>query len=577
MTIITSIKRLLVSLNQPYNYPGEKAEHPERSSALCGKEWGGVNSEVGGRTANYEELAFGLGIVRNYFNSFFNPEENPIVGFIIRALTGSSDFLEGKRDQEMYGEVYGHGINEYGGRDIDEIRHELVNDDLRKLSNRGDDLHQNKRQEALYGERIVSKFGEWATKFSIVKPIAHFISGALGNSWRMGIQTLLDFPAKTYWRIRFFTKALHSNFCTNIWDLTKFKFLSLFGSSDASGKYENKAKEIGEMSNEYFRNKYKNDYKSESNPGLGLYRRMLKDRMTEHWQNIRDPKAALERKCKDKFLTRTDENKRKMDPGQTFENGYVDPNAEYDQKEQRRLAIMDFTGPICAALGLVGTVVFDPLKVLWGAAGLETGKNLVNALSSSRKSFSLINYIFRFIIPEMHSGAAYKNLDEKYMNSEGIPKKAISELRYTRKSRYDNALIGMAMAVGNICEPLLHLKRGIISDSKVGNFLIDTVIRFNDTFFLRFFSKRREVQGREEYLKAALEEKRGMKFVKDEDFVKALSELENGEFDDLMKAGVQGLPEPGLGVIGSCITWCADKLKRVKAACSGEVYYSRAV
>ena len=67
---MTEVKPVL-SHNQPYYYPGEKTKSPEVNNSFQGKEWGQVNSAVGGRTANYEEFAFGLGIIRNYFNSFF--------------------------------------------------------------------------------------------------------------------------------------------------------------------------------------------------------------------------------------------------------------------------------------------------------------------------------------------------------------------------------------------------------------------------------------------------------------------------------------------------------------------------
>ena len=476
----------------------DKVKLPERSDALRGKNWGRKNLEVGGRTANYEELAFGLGIIKNYFSSCFDSVENPVLGFIVRALTGGGDFLEGQRDREMYGEAYGHGVDELAKVNANELTSDqnVFNRFEKEEERYGDDYAQNKRQEALYGERIVAKFGEWATQISKIKPVAHFISGILGDNWRTAVQTILDFPARMWWRLRFFTKALHGNFVTSVWDLARFKFMSLFGSNAAAEKYTNKVQELGKMSGKYFENKYK--VNKPGDVGLSLYLRMLMDRMTEHWEAIWNPQAALERKSNSEngFLERTSEKEREVDSHKTFNNGFVDPNSENDKREQRRLALVDFTGPICAALGLIGTVVFDPLKIIWGVAGIEKGKGLINALSASRKSFSLINYIFRFIIPEMHEGAKYKEL-EKHMNSEEGPSEEIKEKYYARKSRYHNALLGIAVAVGNICEPLLHLKRGIIGDSKFGNFLIDTIIRFNDTFFLRFFSKRRETQGKE--------------------------------------------------------------------------------
>ncbi len=380
-----------------------------------------------------------------------------------------------------------------------------------------------------------------------------------------------------WWRLRFFKNALHSNFVTTVWDLTKFRFMSLFGSEDASKNYVSKTKELGNLSNEYFKGKNNNgEYKNIENPGLGTYVNMLTDRIAEHWHAIWNPKAALVQKSKPKekggFLNRTSDEERKADPSKRFENGFVDPDADYDQKEQKRLAAVDFTGPVCAALGLVGTVVFDPLKLIWGAAGFERGKNLVNALSASRKSFSLINYVFRFIIPEMNESRSYKDR-EKDMNDDKNPnKKAVTELYYAKKSRYYNSVIGMAMAVGNIFEPVLHLKRGIIGDSKFGNFLIDTVIKFNDTFFLRFFSKRREAQGRLNFLQAWAQEKLGTEFVKDENYTDA--RLSDGEFDKAMNGRAMLPLEPSF--IDKILDKAVSTLKSVKDACSGEASFLKA-
>lgn len=369
-----------------------------------------------------------------------------------------------------------------------------------------------------------------------------------------------------------FGKSLHSNFVTTVWDLTRLKFMSFFN-DDSAKDYANKTKELGKKSNEYFIGKDKNyNYNSNSNSGLGTYVSMLTDRMSEHWQNIWDPKAALERKSRSKeeggFLERTNEAERKADKNKSFENGYVDPNSEHDQKEQRRLALVDFTGPICAGLGLVGTVLFDPLKIIWSAAGIERGAGLINALSASRKSFSLINYVFRFIMPELNAGKEYQKLEE-LMKKEGGPTKAVAERYYALKSRHHNALIGMAMAAGNICEPFLHLKRGVIGDSKFGNFLIDSVIKFNDTFFLRFFSKRREVQGRLEHLKVMAQEKLGKQHISNEDY----ANLSNTDFDELMKNRATVLPDSERNIVDSAVGLLSGLLTTVKDACSGKSGY----
>ncbi len=560
--------------------PADRSKWVERSDSLRGKNWGERNARVGGETSVGMELDFLLGTVKNYFTSFFDLEESPVLGFVVRALTGSSDFLEGRRDQKMYSELYGHGVDELTSRSTEELKHEegIINGFDKPEDRYGDDLVQNERQKALYGERVVSKFGEWSTQLATVKPIAYFVSGILGNSWRTGTQTLLDLPARVWWRARMFGKSIHGNFVTSVWDLTKFKFLSLFGNKEATGKFKAKANELGAASDEYFKNKYGDAYKEQANPGLGLYLKMPFDRLKEHWQNIWDPRAALEKKSDPKtgFLKRITKEERDTDPSKTFSNGYVVLDSVDDQREQKRLAATDFTGPVCAGLGLLGTVVADPLKILWGAAGFEKGKDVINALSASRKSFSLINYVFRFIIPEVSAGEEYKQLEKDYMNSPEGPNKAIAELYYAKKSRYGNAMIGMAMAAGNICEPLLHLKRGIIGDSKFGNFLVDTIIKFNDTSFLRFFSKRRETQGRLEYLRAGVQEKLGKEFATNAEYVDALSKLSDQDFDKIMEGRTLELPEQEQGVVDSFVRGCTEKFKGIKETYTGEAGYRQA-
>ena len=558
----------VVSNNQNCRFDGVKS--PERSSAFTGKPWGTRNAEVGRETSNGMELDFLFGgVIRNYFNSFFDLEENPVLGFIVRLLTGGGDFLEGRRDQRMYGELYGHGVDLLENSSNEELKHEqgIVNKFDKQEDKYTDDLAQNEMQKGRFQERVVSTLGNWATKLSIYKPAAYLVSGVLGNSWKLGIQTLFDLPARAWWRCRMFGKSLHSNFVTTVWDLTRLKFMSFFN-DDSAKDYANKTKELGKKSDEYFIGKDKN-YKSNSNAGLGTYVSMLSDRMSEHWQNVWNPKAALEQKCNNGFLTRTTEKERKADKdkSKSFENGYVDPNSERDQKEQRRLALVDFTGPICAGLGLLGSAIFDPLKIIWSVAGIERGAGLINALSASRKMFSLINYIPRFMISEMNEGEKYKELEEQMRS--GTSNKAVAERYYALKNRYHNALLGMAMAAGNICEPFLHLKRGVIGDSKLGNFLIDSVIKFNDTFFLRFFSKRREVQGRLEQLKVMAQEKLGKQHISNEDY----ASLSNTDFDELMKNRTTVQPDSERSVVDSVVGWACDKLSAVKKACSGESAY----
>ena len=532
-------------------------ERQQKSHALYGKEWGRVNSNVGQRTASYNEAGFLLKVVSNYFSSFVDAENNPMAKFLSSLFLAGSSGLHGKRDQEMYDEAYATGLDDLNSGEIkaEDFKH----DDRRVLNKLGrlDDLSQNLQEEAMFGEKVVAQSGRLAAQTSRLKPLLYTATSFFGYNTRNLIWTVLDINARRYWRERFFGKSLHSNFVTSQWELLKSSF---------TGNYQAKAKELGQFADKYFQNKYKGKYKS-GKVGLNLYWHMILDRMKEHWNAISNPEAALKEKCNKErgSLHEVSEEERKLDPMKSFHNGYVNPKSELDQNEQRRLALTDFTGPICGALGLIGTYVFDPLKIIFNFAGVEKGKHVIDALSASRKTFSLINYIPRFIWDEYNQGATYKEL-EPHMNKKNVSK-ALAELYYARKARYNNAVIGMAMAASTIVEPLIHLWKPKLGDSKLTNFLVTSLVDFNDSFFLRFFSMRRGVQGRLNHVNGIAREKLGLKHVGGEDYLK----LDNKAYDASMKTA-KGSKE-GRHFVVPFLDTAASKLVDVKRMCSGESVY----
>ncbi len=548
--------------NQNRYMPGE--EKPLLSSAQSGRDWAKANIESGRYTSDLLEVSFWIDIVKNYFSSFLDPQENVFVGAITKTLNAVSGFFDGTRDKIMYEDVYAKGLDEVNkgklsNEQVASQEEDLGNDIFR------DDMLENNLLKTNHNERIIHKFWTMATKMAGIKPYVSLVSGFLGDGLRTVVDTVLETPSRGLWRLRFFPGALHANFVSTVWDLTKSKFLSIFGSKEAKAEFDKKCAEVGELSQKYFGNKTKpkdesgDEIKRETKPtaekpGLGLYVKMLKDRMSEHWRGIWNPEEALQTKLRDGFLTPTSIEERREDANKTMSKGFVVVDkdgkvnsklSESDIKHQRMLSISDFTGPICAGLGLVGSFVFDPLKAIWSAAGINTGKNLINALSASRKSFSLFNYIFRFINGEIAQGKQYSML-EKAMNPKAgqpEPKKAVREMYYAMKGRYLNGLLGMAVACGNIVEPFFHLFRSSFEENKLANFLFGTYLKFNDNGLVRLFSKRRECMGRIEDINALVRQKMDSKKpISISDY----SLITDSEFDQHIESRGVSTTRPGL-------------------------------
>lgn len=556
------------SINQNYFCPGEqlqrfggKTESPEMTRALGGRKWGEVNAEVGRRTALYEEGAFFLGLIPIYLESFSNLKDNFLSRLVFNSFKGSADGLEGMRDQEMYGKAYGHGVDEMPELNMD--KDDLL-DESKAIGKLGyaDDWLQNERESKLYDEYVVPTVGAWSRQIAKVKSVVHFVSGFLGNAWSNAIQAGLDFLPRIWWRLRFFTTALHSNSVTSMWELIKSPF---------TGEFSKVSRKLGKMADQYFVNKNGKKHKTDKNAGLVRYCSMYLDRMKDHCNAIIDPKAALLRKCKDGFLTRVTNAEREQDPNKSLAQGFVNPNSKEDQNEQRRLALTDFTGPICAVFGLIGTVIFDPLKSIWEIFGIEKGKNLINALSASRKSFSLINYVFRFVMDEYNQGSTFQDL-EKYMKN-GKPNKAVSELYHARLARRTNAIFGGITAGIEIVEPFTCLGQSEENTDEpkgMWNACKEIFLKAGNVLFLRFFSKRREVQGRLHQLQGIAKEALGLDYVRDEDYLK----LSDEDYDRAMKNLPSRARDNKQGnFLDTLIGGFTGLIETVKAKCTGEDKY----
>lgn len=473
-------KGLLRTLNMGYS--GKAYQNYQNSG-----NWGVVNKQVGEKASSALITSFISGLGIDYLN-FIDDSQGKALGFIKKLFTAVSSTFEGERDNLMYKNLYGMGID----KNLDPET-QLYNQEAAAESGKitaPDDWMENKLQEKLYGENVVAKLGELATRAAMIKPSTNIISSLLPTEYKKLVDTIIDLPAKSWWRARFFGGSLHANFVTTTCNLVKYGIGSMF-SSDLGAKFTELKKELHDKSSEYFKNKGTNITASNNeNPTLDLYFKMLTDRLAGHWSDFRNPAEAVKAKIAKGLINEKEDG-------------------EISTKRQRLSSLTDLTGPFCAAFGLIGTVVFDPLSKVMGIAGIQTGKNLVNALSSSRKFFQLANYIPRFILPEIFAGEKANDYKDS-VTGEGAKdekREVERQLYYAHKARGRNGIFGLLVAVLNMGEPFGHLFGVSSSENKAVKFMFDVFTRLGDTGFLQFFTQRRRYMGQEAFSLSLIRER----------------------------------------------------------------------
>lgn len=470
-------KSLLKTLNMGYS--GEKFQNYQNS-----RKWGVVNKQVGEKANSALITSFISGLGIDYLN-FIDDSQGKALGLLKKLFTAISSTFEGERDNLMYKHLYGMGID----KNLDPET-ELYNQEAAAESGKitaPDDWMENKLQEKLYGENVVAKLGELATRAAMIKPSANIISSLLPTEYKKLVDTIIDLPAKSWWRARFFGGSLHANFVTTAYNLVKDGIGSIF-SNESGEAFARTKKELHTKSLEYFKAKGTNvTATNEDSPSLKLYFRMLTDRLAEHWNGIRNPEKVVNDKVAKGLLK----------------------EGEVDFQRQSLSSLTDFTGPFCAAFGLIGTVVFDPLSKIMGIAGIQTGKNLVNTLSSSRKFFQLANYIPRFILPEIFTGKKAEQFKDAVMG-EGIKdekREVERQLYHSYKAREKNGIFGLLVAALNMGEPFGHFFGVSSSENKAVKFMFDLFTRLGDTGFLMFFTQRRRYMGQEAFSLSLIRER----------------------------------------------------------------------
>ncbi len=457
--------------------------HPSAGEKSVAR-FGSLNSEIGGYSENCLDISATLGVVSDFIKSFFSNSESLLLKGVDRVISATSIFFSAKRDQLMYllfgdgvdGDVYAsvkHENNPFDANEVPKLQTQL----------RGhvDDLAENLGQKQAYGESVVPFFGWLATLSAKVKPIVSPLAAFLPANFQNAIDSTIDLGARSWWRMRMFGTSLHANFLTSMVNLAKNGIMSI-GSSKAREDLRTQVTGLGDFAKRYFQAEGNQELaNSTTHSSMGLYTKMLADRVRSHWNNVWMDKDELVQNLK---------NKKVLVDG--------DPTSPRDLK---LMAISELTAPFCSAIGLAGTFIFEPLKILGKFMGIERGMNLINALSTSRKATHLFNYIFRFIVPEINGGRdTIKALEECINNNTAT--EIQRQLYFTAKTKERNGIFGMFVASGNIVEPIMHLLGLGNSENNLTKFAFNLFTRFNDTGLLRFFSTRRHTFGNEAIIRS---------------------------------------------------------------------------
>lgn len=505
--------------------PALPIEKPARTFTHDGLNWALANSRVGENTTNYLLVGGVCELLKNYFHAFINEDgSNIFVKLITNAFGAVADFFQGIRDREMYNSVYATGVNQTNGSKLD---HDILTDPLllQQANPIADDYEEN--STCFKDDSVIHKLWVLSTKSANLKPFMYPFFPLLGTRLANIGKIVLDSVAKILWRARFLNNGLYSNASRDLYELST----SLFSSSAK----EKKIKELESLAKSYFENSNISDEEKSSylrRSGVLLYFSMLRHMLGRHFHGIRNPELALKEKCDRDYFFETNEIERKHNPSRTFSRGFIDPASKDDRYFQRIASIADFIGPVSGTLGIGITFVFDTLKGVIELAGINFGKQVVDAVASSKKGLSMIYYFFKIMLPEL-TQSNYKTLvkiekpQEEVKDSESPEtpqddyEKSMEELvkngeateatklLYTlRKDRWRNAIVMILTGLVNIVEPFLYMGS---SAGRGLNFMKGVFYDLGTTFLLLGFSKRRECMGKIRYLQTVVADVLGKK------------------------------------------------------------------
>lgn len=492
-----------------------------------GPNWADANHRVGANCVGQLDLSSLFGVISDWF-CCFQDQDNGVVKSISNIFKATSDFFFGVREADMYTGIYSAGIDKVSDEDIKDqgrMKDEPFIDDYLENAN-------------ILKDRVINKFWRATTWISKWEPGIFILSPFLGRKWSDLIFSLCQTMSRATWRLTYFMPAtFHNNVIETWWDLGRLKFMSIF-SRNAQEEYKTFAGNLEKMAREYDKKVYPEKSEIGNRSGTSAYMWMLGDRMEQQRKGIFDPEAVLEEKVKSGQL----EGEFTLNEGEirpeekSLEKGWTIPDSPEDKAFQKRISLVNYTAPFCAIAGLIGTLIFEPLRCLWDVCGFEKGKGLISMLANIRGPASLINYTFKFFLPEKEAGEQGYNKWKNYIK-DGTANETVYQLYKAAKGRMLNGYFGIGLLGASFVDTFGQMFRSFEQESRSENFLYSLVSRFVGTGFVRYFSARRRDWGLTEKIYLALE-KLGIEAgkLKPEEFVEKVKGISDEQFLKTMES-----------------------------------------
>lgn len=453
---------------------------------------------------NLLDTSMGVGIITDYLETFFEDMEGGLKIFN-NSLKAISYMLMGKRDHIMYDNVYAHGV------DANLTNEELENPELaikRGKINFVDDCLEDRMKSHEWGETILEPVWRAAAASARIKPMIYPVLGFLGEGYKNLALLAFETPGRLIWRLRFFSSSLHPRFATDVFGLVKHGIAGIFN-KDHAKKYDEILTSLKDVAvdtlkdrNEHYGDEH--DIESvEKGSRFGAAMKMWSARLKGHFDAAVDPIKAIETKIEKGTINKEDVVDR--------DTGKISAEA---QNKERYTSITDLTGPFLGGLGIIGTLVFDPLQSILQVTGAEKGQKTLTFLSNLRRPASMLNYITRFTQKEALS---QKELEEMFSLQELVQDgkaTTASLLRYNAlKDRVTNKYVGYGMTGMSLLESAFQIGDvfGAPERSALGKLSYKLFQRSSRVLFLRFFSLRRKIQGEQKFVESYVRERLGMK------------------------------------------------------------------
>ena len=496
------------------------------SSAHTGSPWARVNSDVGTKCAWDLDISFITGIIGEWFGSFLAPDSK-IAQLAKNIFLGSSGAFFGMREDSMYRHIYASEA-----KLSDEVLKDQ-NQANRKVS-RLDDFGE---VTSLFKDKVINKMWRFTKLVSTVQPIALAVAPFLGEKLSDLVFSVLQTPSRLTWRLTYmFPNALENKFVERICKLGWLSIKSIF-STNAKRDLDNLKTELKKDAQTYvdkmqeYRHLKKDPELNKKSP-LGAYCWMLMNRIDQHWQGWKNSATVIRQKIERGELEGTNESKRIKDPSQILTKGFIDQSgnndaSKHDIKEMERFSLVNLTAPFCGAIGVFGSCIAEPLRLIWNLAGIKTGTPFLSFLSSLRAPASFVNYAFKFFSPEFNRRREYNELKEKIESNPNIGT-AAKVLLANKKRRFIAGASGLALTGLSFVDSFMNL---FVRDESTRSlkFLRGVIKQLVNTGFVRFFSERTGFWGERELINQSVQKILGKEYVTDKD-IEDLPQNYNDQF-----------------------------------------------